>query len=155
MGYRFREVGRTPNVVVFEKRAHRTTPVFFGAVAIIPAAVTFQTDRFLGNIVGLLLFGAFAAYSAIHSTYTADRQSGQLLVERKILFWKLYQVYPSHVIERIERIDTAKGTGLRIRFRSGRKKTLTNSISFNFEAHTYAASIMNEFLYTSHSISSS
>ena len=88
----------------------------------------------------------FALYASVQSTYTADRLGGQLIINRRILFSTLRTVYDAHTIDRVYVRHTQKGSGLYVRFKSGRNKRLSMSLEFiSLEAFTVA---LNTTLYT-------
>ena len=88
----------------------------------------------------------FALYASVQSTYPADRLSGQLIINRRILFSTLRTVYYAHTIDRVYVRHTQKGSGLYVRFKSGRNKRLSMSLEFiSLEAFTDA---LNTTLYT-------
>jgi hypothetical protein len=95
-----------------------------------------------------LFFALLALYASVPSKYTADRSSGQLIIERKILFWGTRIAYDAHTIDRVYVRHTQKGSGLHVRFKSGHNKRLSWSMEFaSLEA--FAASL-NTNLYTHH-----
>jgi hypothetical protein len=90
----------------------------------------------------------FALWASVRATYTADRRSGQLIIERRILFRTLRTAYDAHTIDRVYVRNTQKGSGLYVRFKSGRKKRLSVSLEFiSLEAFAIA---LNTALYTHH-----
>ena len=87
----------------------------------------------------VLFFSLLALYASVRSTYTADRPSGQLIIERRILFSTVRTAYDAHTIDRVYLRHTQKGSGLYILFRSGRSKRLSMSLEFvSLEAFTAA-----------------
>ena len=82
----------------------------------------------------------------MQSTYTADRPSGQLIIERRILFSTIRTAYDAHTIDRVYLRHTQKGSGFYVLFKSGRNKRLSISLDFiSLEAFTVA---LNAVLYT-------
>ena len=74
------------------------------------------------------------------SQYAADRSCGQLIIERKILFWTTHTAYDAHAIDRVYVRHTQKGSGLYVRFKSGHNKRLSWSLEF-IQLEAFAASL--------------
>ena len=120
---------------------------FFGGLALGTLLLLVTRPRasrstFADEAVGgcaVLFFALLALYASVRSTYTADRPSGQLIIERTILFWTVRTVYDAHTIDRVYVRHTQKGSGLYVRFKSSRNKRLSMSLEFSsLEAFTVA-----------------
>ena len=147
IGYNFgpeiREVERTHDRLVLEQLGANAFAIFIIALGIL--GVVLRPDKFAlgwGSACGLL-----AAYFSTRSIYTADRLKRELVIDRRNLLRSRHKVYDAHLIDRITVWDTQKGSGLVIHFCSGRKRSLTRSLTFSREATEQAAFALNSFLH--------
>ena len=154
LAHSVREIERSHHRVVIEETATIGAVWLFGGLALLTLllwATRPGTSRstLAEEAVGafaVLFFALFALYASVQSTYTADRLSGQLIINRRILFSTLRTVYDAHTIDRVYVRHTQKGSGLYVRFKSGRNKRLSMSLEFiSLEAFTVA---LNTTLYT-------
>ena len=92
-----------------------------------------------------LFFASIGLYSAVRSSFIADRTRGILVIKRQIVLWTFERVYEANTIDRIFVRVTIRGSGLAVRFKSGRSKDLTMSLG---SANTLdgAAAALNHFL---------
>jgi hypothetical protein len=95
------------------------------------------------------LFGTFALYSSISSSFIGDRDLRALVVRCRIGFWTLERIYPAESIDVVFVCRYRKGNGLRVRLRSGRCKTLTTFVDWLYDLESVAGAL-NHFLYTPH-----
>jgi hypothetical protein len=155
-GHFVREIERSHTHVVIEETATTGAVWLFGGMTLLVLVFWLTRPRSFESTVadeavgafGVMFFAFFVLWASVRSTYTGDRRSGQLLVERRILFRKLRTAYDAHTIDRVYVRDTRKGSGLYVRFKSGRKKRLSTSLeSISLEAFTVA---LNSALYTHH-----
>ena len=155
-GHSVRETERSHNRVVIEETATTGAVWLFGGMALLVLALWLTRPRsskstLAEEAVGafaVIFFAVFALWASVRATYTADRRSGQLIIERRILFRTLRTAYDAHTIDRVYVRDTQKGSGLYVRFKSGRKKRLSVSLEFiSLEAFAIA---LNTALYTHH-----
>jgi hypothetical protein len=146
-GHSVREIERSHDRVVIEETATMGAVWFFGGLAMGTLLLLVTRPRasrstFADEAVGacaVLFFALLALYASVRSTYTADRPSGQLIIERTILFWTVRTVYDAHTIDRVYVRHTQKGSGLYVRFKSSRNKRLSMSLEFSsLEAFTVA-----------------
>ena len=103
-------------------------------------------------MVGLVLgffFAGIALYAATRSSFAASRSRGVLIVKRRIGALAFEKVYDASTIDRIFVRVTMKGKGLAVRFKSGRSKGLTMSLSSE-DGLEDAAAALNQFLYVPH-----
>lgn len=156
LGHSVREIERSHYRVVIEETATTGAVWLFAGIAVVVLALWLTRPRssestLLEEAVGafpVILFAMFALWASVRATYTADRQSGQLIIERRVLFWTLRTAFDAHTIDRVYVRDTRKGSGLYIRFKSGRKKRLSVSLEcISLEAF---ATSLNTALYTHH-----
>jgi hypothetical protein len=144
-GHKITEIERSHQRVAFTE----TLPVInvwgFGVFSLGALAMTIWS---FAGVIASLWFGGLALYSSIRSTFTADRNRGELTVQRRIAFWQIEKVYSSESIDRIFVITTRKGSGLQMRLKSGRKKTLTASLGSDFTNLDAAAMALNVFVHT-------
>jgi hypothetical protein len=156
LGHSVREIERSHQRVVIEETATTGGVWFFGGSALLTLLLWVTRPRssrstLAEEAVGafaVLFFASLALYASVRSTYTADRPSGQLTIERRILFSTIRTAYDAHTIDRVYVRHTQKGSGLYVRFKSGRKKRLSMSLEFiSLEALTVA---LNTTLYTHH-----
>lgn len=84
--------------------------------------------------VNTMLAGCTGTFGALSKQnferVSEDRRSGQLAIERRILFQTLRTAYDAFTIDRVYVRDTRRGSGLYVRFKSGRKKRLSVSLEF-------------------------
>lgn len=156
LGHSVREVERSHNRVVIEETATTGAVWLFAGLASLTLALWLSrpgssplkpSEEAAGAfVVGFFAF--FALWASVRSTYTADRSSGQLVIERRILFRTLLTAYDAHAIDRVYVRDTQKGSGLYVRFKSGRRKRL--SISLDFVSLEGFAIALNSALCTHH-----
>jgi multisubunit Na+/H+ antiporter MnhF subunit len=153
-GHSVREIERSHDRVVIEETATIGAVWFFGGSALGTLLLLVTRPRSSRSTVAeeavgafaVLFFALLALYASVRSTYTADRPSGQLIIERKILFSTVRTVYDAHTIDRVYVRQTQKGSGLYVRFKSSRNKRLSMSLEFiSLEAFTVA---LNTTLYT-------
>jgi hypothetical protein len=156
LGHSVREIERSHNHVVIEETATTGGVWFFGGMTLLALVLWLTRPRsseliLADEAVGafaVMFFGFFALWASVQATYTADRLSGQLVIERRILFRILRTAYDANTIDRVYVRDTPKGSGLYVRFRSGRKKRLSVTLEFiSLEAFAIA---LNTALYTHH-----
>ena len=139
------------NRVVVEETATKGAVWLFGAFALLgPISLHNATGnvRAIGLVV-TVFFASVAVYAAVRSTFTADRSRRVLAVKRRIWVLKYEKVYEARVIEGVFVHSTINGSGLSLRFRSGRTKGLTMSLGFGDGLEDAAASL-SEFLYVPH-----
>jgi hypothetical protein len=132
------------NGIVFAQPGGVAFAILIVAMGILGVAL--RPDKFAlgwGPACGLL-----AVYFSTRFTYAADRLKHELIIERRNLLWSHRKIYDAHLIDRIAVWDTAKGAGLVIHFRTGRKKSLTRSLSSDRDATESAAVALNYFLHT-------
>lgn len=100
--------------------------------------------------MALSVFLAFLAlYAAVRSSFVADRNRRVSVVKRRIGVLTFEKVYEAQDIDRVCVRFTLNGSGLYLRFKSGRSKSLTMSLGFG-DALDDAAAALNEFLYVPH-----
>ena len=157
-GHSVRAIERSHNRAVIEETATTGAAWFFGGMALLVLMLwltrprsheTTLAEEAVGACV-VIFFALFALWASVWATYTADRRSGQLVIERRILFWTLRTAYDAHTIDRVYVRDTRKGSGLYVRFKSGRKKRL--SVSMEFISLEPFAIALNAALYTHHEL---
>jgi hypothetical protein len=157
-GHSVREIERSHDHVVIEETATIGGVWLFGFMTLLVFALWSTRPRPSESALSDEAVGAFAVmffafltlWASVRSTYTADRRSRQLVIERRILFQTLRTAYDAHTIDQIHVRDTGKGSGLYVRFNSGRKKRLSMSLEFvsleafaialNTTLHTYRES---------------
>jgi hypothetical protein len=153
-GHSVREIERSHGRVVIEETATIGAVWLFGGSALgtlllwvtRPRSSRATVAEEAVGALAVLFFALLALYASVRSTYTADRPSGQLIIERKILFSTVRTVYDAHTIDRVYVRHTQKGSGLYVRFKSSRNKRLSMSLEFiSLEAFTVA---LNTTLYT-------
>jgi hypothetical protein len=144
-GHAVREIERTHQQLIVEETATTGAAVLFVTFAVF---VLIFFRNLLGALVALY-FAAFGLYLSVKSSFIADRNRGVLVVRRQIVLWTFEKVYEANTIDRIYVRFTIKGSGLAVRFKSGRNKDLTMSLG---SASTLegAAGALNHFLYTPH-----
>ena len=141
-----REVGRTHQQIVVEETPTTAAVFIFGGFACL---ALIARDR-IGVVLALVL-GSIALYAAVRSTFVADRNRHVLLIKRRILFWTFERVYEASAIDRIYvRYMGRGGSGLAVRFKSGRSKSLTMSLGSGRGLDGLAGAL-NHFLYTTRS----
>lgn len=132
-GHRVRIVERSHHRVVMEEVPTMTAAWFFGGFALLTISLTLTSPRVpnsgpggcLVGIAAFFYFASLAVYSTVRSTCIADRESDHVILERRILFWTVRTAFDAAEIEKIAIQNTRKGDGLYIRFRSGRKKSIS------------------------------
>ena len=148
-GHSVREIEVSRHRVVIEETATTGAVWLFGGMALLVLVLLLTRPRsskstLAEEAVGafaLIFFAMFALWASVRATYTADRRSGQLIIERRILFRTLRTAYDAHTIDRVYVRDTQKGSGLYVSFKSGRKKRLSVSLEFiSLEAFAIALS---------------
>lgn len=153
-GHSVREVERSHNRVVIEETATTGAVWLFSAMALLVLVLLLTrpvahqptlTEEIVGACA-VVYFAAWAVWASVSATYTADRPSGQLLIERRILFQTLRTAYDAHTIDRVYVRNTRKGSGLYVRFKSGRKKRLSVTLEF-LQLESFAIAL-NTALYT-------
>ena len=115
-GHSVREIERSHNRVVIEETATTGTVWLFGGMALLVLVLWLTRPRsskstLAEEAVGafaVIFFAMFALWGSVRATYTADRRSGQLIIERRILFRTLRTAYYAHTIERVYVRDTQK-----------------------------------------------
>ena len=155
-GHSVHEIERSHNRVVIEETATTGAVWLFGGLASLTLVLWLSRPRssqlrLSDEAVGALavtFFALLALYASVRSTYTADRPSGQLTIERRILFWTVRTAYDAHTIDRIYVRHTQKGSGLYVRFKSSREKRVSMSLDF-ITLEDFAVSL-NTALYTHH-----
>lgn len=142
-GHAVREVDRSHQQIAIEETATTGAVFIFGGFACLGLIAH---DR-IGLLLGLVL-GSIALYAAVRSTFIADRNRRVLLIRRRILFWTLERVYEVSTIDRVYvRYMGKGGSGLAVRFKSGRSKNLTMSLG-SASGLEEIAGALNHFLYT-------
>jgi hypothetical protein len=86
-------------------------------------------------------------YAATNSLFVGNRSRGVLIVKRRLGPWTFEKVYDAKLIDRMWVRFTIKGSGLAVRFRSGRSKGLTMSLGSEPNHLEQAAAALNHFLY--------
>jgi hypothetical protein len=153
-GHAVREIEHSHHRVVIEEAATSVAVWLFGGLALgtlllcvirpRPSRSTLAEEAV--GAFAVLFFSLLALYASVRSTYTADRPSGQLIIERRILFSTIRTAYDAHTIDRVYLRHTQKGSGFYVLFKSGRNKRLSISLDFiSLEAFTVA---LNTILYT-------
>ena len=83
--------------------------------------------RGIAGVLVTVFFACWAVYAAVASEFVADRGRGEPLVRRRIGPWSTTKAYAATDIARVYvRRTVQKGSGLAVRFKSGRSKGLTN-----------------------------
>jgi hypothetical protein len=145
LGHAVREVERSDHYVVVEETATTGAVMLFGAFACLTLAI-------FRNVLGLVLaffFASLAVYAAVRSSFVADKGRGVLVIKRQIGPWNRERHYDARAIDRVFVPITIKGNGLAVRFKSGRRMSLTMSLGFDSDLEG-AAAALNEFLHTPH-----
>jgi hypothetical protein len=150
-GHAVREIERTHHQVVLEETATKGAAWMFGAFALLDL-IAFRNAR--GNVltIGIALaafLASLALYAAVQSLFVADRGRRILVVKRRIGVLAYEKVYWARDIDRVFVHSTINGSGLSLRFKSGRSKRLTMSLGLGDNLDD-AAAALNEFLYTPH-----
>jgi hypothetical protein len=146
-GHSVREIERSQHHVVVEETATKGAVIIFGAFALLEGVV-FRNAAGNARAVGLalgLFFAAIALYAAVRSSFVANRSRRVLIVNRRIGALAFEKVYDASTIDRIFVRVTIKGNGLAVRFKSGRSKGLTMSLS-SVDPLEDAAATLNQFL---------
>jgi hypothetical protein len=153
-GHSVCEIERSHHRVVIGETATTGAVWFFGGSALLTLLLWVTRPRSSRSPLAEEAVGAFAVsffallalYASVQSTYTADRPSSQLIIERRILFSTVRTAYGAHTIDRVYVRQTQKGSGLYVRFKSGHNKRLSTSLEFiSLEAFAVA---LNTILYT-------
>ena len=146
-----REIDRTHHEVVVEETATKAAVWVFGAFALF-GLIAFRgasgSVRALGITLTVFL-ASLALCGSVRSLFVADRGRRILVVRRRIGKLSYEKVYPAGDIDRVFVHSTINGSGLSLRFKSGRRKGLTMSLGFGDNLEDTAAAL-NEFLYTPH-----
>jgi hypothetical protein len=137
-GHSVRAIEHSHHRVVIEETATTGAVWLFGGAALIALSLWVAKPRphgstFAQEAVGacaVLFFASIALYASVRSTYTADRPTRQLVIERRILGWTLRTAYDAHMIDHVYVRETPRGSGLYIRFKSGSRKRLSQSMDF-------------------------
>jgi hypothetical protein len=150
-GHSVREIERTHQQVIVEETATTGAVVLFGGFAFL-ALIAFRNAN--GNLraIGLAItvfLASIAAYAAVGSTFTADRSRRALVVKRRIGVLTYEKVYEARDIDSVFVHRTINGSGLSLRFQSGRTKGLTMSLGFGDSVDGLAAAL-NHFLHVPH-----
>jgi UDP-N-acetylmuramyl pentapeptide phosphotransferase/UDP-N-acetylglucosamine-1-phosphate transferase len=133
-GHSVREIERSHHHVVIEETATTGGVWIFGGLALVTLSLCLTRpsgSALAGEAVGafgVLFFALLALCASVRSAYTADNRSGQLIVERRVLFWTIRTAYDAHTIDQVYVRHAGKGSGLYIRFKSGKKKRLSMSL---------------------------
>ena len=155
-GHSVREIENSHHRVIIEETATTGGVWIFGGMALLtlflwvtaPRPSTSTPAKEAVGAFAVLFFASLALYASVRSTYIADRPSGQLTIERRILFSTIRTAYDAHTIDRVYVRHTQKGSGLYVLFKSGRKKRLSMSLEFlSLDPFTVA---LNTTLYTHH-----
>jgi hypothetical protein len=139
------EIERSHRRVVIVETATPGSALIFGVggLAILVAS------RNMVGVAPALGLGCMALYAAVGSTFIADRDRRALVVRRRIGLWTIEKVYAANTIDRVYERRMGRGSGLAVRFKSGRSKNLM--MSFDATAGLDAiAGALNHFLYTPH-----
>jgi hypothetical protein len=153
-GHSVREIERSHEHVVIEETATTGAVWLFGGIALLvlvfwltsPRASELSLSGEAAGVCALMFFAFLALWASVRSTYSADRRSGQLVIERTILFQTFRTAYDAHTIDRVYVRHTTKGSGLYLQLKSGRKKRL--SVSFAFGSIDPFAMALNTALHT-------
>ena len=124
LGHAVREIERSHQRLVVEETATTGAAVLFGALAL----VTLIAFRHTIGVVFTLFFAAVGLYAVVRSSFVADRTRRVLVIKRRIALWNFERVYEAKTIDRVYVRSTIKGSGLAVRFKSGRSKYLTMSL---------------------------
>jgi hypothetical protein len=83
----------------------------------------------------------------VRSNFIADKILRRLVIERRLFFLKWDRSYDSLNIDHAYVIASPKGgSGIGVRFRSGRKKSLTMTLGYQYLACESAVVALNSFL---------
>lgn len=145
-GHGVREIERSHEQVVVEETATTGAAAVFGALAYF-TVIVFRSVT--GTILGLF-FALFGLYAAVRSCFIADRNRRVLVIKRRIGRWTSERTYKAETIDRIYVRFTIKGSGLAVRFKSGRNKSLTMSLGSATNLEDLAVALY-QFLYTPNS----
>jgi len=140
-GHVVREIERSHQSVVVEETATTGAAVLFGALAL----VTLIAFRNAAGVALTVYFAAFGLCAGIRSSFVADRTRRVLVIKRRIALWNFERVYEAKTIDRIYVRSTIKGSGLAVRFKSGRSKDLTISLGSANRLEAIAGTL-NHFL---------
>jgi hypothetical protein len=147
LGHAVREIERSHQRVVVEE-----TPTIGVAIAftVLTAFILVVFRSAIGAFLALWPV-SLGLYSSVRSSFTADRNRRILLIERRVFVWTFERVYEAEAIDRVYVRDTIKGSGLALRFKSGRSKDLTMSLGAGGSLNS-AAAALNHFLCTPHRV---
>jgi hypothetical protein len=153
-GHRVREVERSHDRVAFEETQALSVVWVFALVSFAAGFAAVRNVLVRGDlrasVIGLALllwFGALALYTLVGSTFIVDRSLGKLIVQRRIALWSLQKTYRTETIDRLVVVETQKGSGLAVHFKSGKRKTLTTSLGENFIVVEAAALALNVYMH--------
>jgi hypothetical protein len=144
-GHSVNEIERSAHHVVIMETATSGVAAIFGAFAVMSLFVY----RSVPGLAITLFFACAASYSGVNSSFIADRNHRTLVIRRQLWRWTFEKVYPAKTVDRVYVRHTIRGSGLAVRFTSGRSKDL----SMNFDTTAgldHGAAALNHFLYTSH-----
>jgi len=150
-GHSVRETERSHHEVVVEETATKGAIILYGAFAILDL-VSFRKARGQAFAVGLalgFLMAGLALYAAISSAIVADSSRRVLIIKRRLGVLTLQKAYDAKEIDRVYVRSTSKGSGLYVRFKSGRSKALTMSLGSGDRLED-AAAALNQFLSVPH-----
>ncbi len=153
-GHSVREIERSHNRVVIEETPTTGGVWVFGGLTLLVVVLWLTGPRLPKSTLAdesvgafaVMFFLFFALWASVRSTFTADRLSGQLVIERRILFRTLRTAYDAHTIDRVYVRDMGKGLGLYVRFKSGRKKRLSMTLEIIWLEDF--ATALNDVLYS-------
>lgn len=117
-------IERSHQRLVVEETATTGTAIIF----VVAALSTLSIFRNEMAVIISLFFASAALYAGVRSRFIADRTRGELAIKRQVSFWHFERAYEAKAIDRICVRYTIKGSGLEVRFRSGKKKSLTMSL---------------------------
>ena len=142
LGHSIKETERSSMHVVVSESATTWVAFLFGGFGVLALIIY---SGVTGMIV-TLFFACWAAYAAVASEFVADRGRGELLVRRHIGPWSFARAYTATDIAGVYVRRTVRGSGLALRFKSGRSKGLTMSLDWDPDLGRAAASL-NHFLH--------
>lgn len=130
--------------VVVSETATTGAVAIFGGLAVLSV---FVYSGIAGAIV-TAFFAGWAVYAAVASEFIADRVRGELLVRRRVGRWSIRKTYRAEGIAAVYVRRSIKGSGLALRFKSGRSKGLTMSLDWEPGLDGISATL-NHFLHRS------
>ena len=136
-----KETDRSSAHVVVSETATTGAALVFGGLAVLSLF-------FYSGVAGLLMtafFAVWSLYAAVASDFVADRSRDELLVRRRIGPWSMTRVYGADTIDLVYVRRTMKGSGLALRFKSGRSKGLTMSLGWESRLENFSATL-NHYL---------